>query len=200
MADSGDAIRMVAGLGNPGSEYAETRHNAGFWFLDAVADRLEATFKTSRQLNGEVALAEVSEDISVRLFRPASYVNVSGLPIAAACRYYKIPLSSLMVVHDDIDLPEGSVRLKFNGGDGGHKGIRDLRQHADQAFWRLKFGVGHPGEASKVVKYVLKPLPDAERKLVDEAIARALAHLENLCAGDFQAVMNDLHPSSDPSS
>ncbi len=197
MAESGDAIQLIAGLGNPGAEYARTRHNAGFWLIDALADRLGMPLKPSRQLKGETASVEV-QGHSLRLFKPNSYVNVSGAPIAAVCRYFRVPAQALLVAHDDIDLPDGTARLKFSGGNGGHKGIRDISQHLGQDFWRLKLGVGHPGRASEVVGYVLKPLSRADRAAVDRAVQQVLAHVGNLVAGDFQGVMNALHDPDGP--
>ena len=197
MAESGDAIRLIAGLGNPGAEYAGTRHNAGFWLIDALADRLGAHLKSSRQLKGETASVEV-EGRPLRLFKPNSYVNVSGTSIAAACRYFRIPASALLVAHDDIDLPDGAARLKFSGGYGGHKGIRNICQTVGKDFWRLKLGVGHPGRASDVLGYVLKPLSSSERTVVDQAVQQVLEHVGNLAAGDFQRVMNALHDPNSP--
>ena len=197
MAESGDAVRLIAGLGNPGAEYARTRHNAGFWLVDALAERLGASLKSSKQLKGETASVEV-EGCPLRLFKPSSYVNVSGAPIAAACRYFRIPASALLVAQDDIDLADGTARLKFSGGHGGHKGIQDISRHLGKDFWRLKLGVGHPGRASEVVGYVLKPLSAADRAAVDRAVDRALDHIGGLVAGDFQGVMNALHDSTDP--
>ena len=192
MAESGDAVRLIAGLGNPGAEYARTRHNAGFWLIDALADRLGARLKPSRQLKGEIASVEVENHL-LRLFKPSAYVNVSGASIAAVCRYFRVPASALLVAHDDIDLPDGAARLKFSGGHGGHKGIRDICQHVGRDFWRLKLGVGHPGRASEVVGYVLKPLSSSDRAAVDQAVQRVLGHVGSLVEGDFQRVMNALH-------
>ena len=192
MAESGNAIRLIAGLGNPGAEYARTRHNAGFWLVDALAERLGAHLKPSRQLKGETASVEL-EGRPLRLFKPNSYVNASGASIAAACRYFRIPVSALLVAHDDIDLPDGAARLKFSGGHGGHKGIRDIFRHVGKDFWRLKLGVGHPGRASEVVGYVLKPLSGSDRTAVDQAVQQVLEHAGSLVAGDFQEIMNLLH-------
>lgn len=197
MAESGDAVRLIAGLGNPGAEYARTRHNAGFWLIDALAERLGASLKPSRQLKGETVSVEV-DGRPLRLFRPNTYVNLSGPPVAAACRYYRIPASALLVAQDDIDLPDGAARLRFAGGHGGHKGIRDISRHVGQDFWRLKLGVGHPGRASEVVGYVLQPLSPADRAAVDQAVQRVLAHVGDLAAGDFQRVMNALHDPNGP--
>ena len=192
MAESGDAVRLLAGLGNPGTEYARTRHNAGFWLIDALADRQGISLKPSRQLKGQSASVEVAGQ-TLRLFKPDTHVNVSGAPIAAACRYFRIPPSSLLVAQDDIDLPDGAVRLRFSGGHGGHNGIRDICQHAGRDFWRLKLGVGHPGRATEVVGYVLRPLSESDRAGVTRAIDQALEHLGDLVSGDFQNVMNALH-------
>ncbi len=197
MVDSGDAIRMVAGLGNPGAEYARTRHNAGFWLIDELAERLGARLAPSRQLKGAVATVEVGGR-SLRLFKPNAYVNVSGAVIAAACRYFRIPFSALLVAHDDIDLQDGVARLRFSGGHGGHKGVSDLCRQAGKDFWRVKFGVGRPGRASEVVGYVLRPLSDSDRVAVDQAVRRVAEHIGDLVTGDFQAVMNALHNPNGP--
>ena len=197
MAESGNAVRLIAGLGNPGAEYACTRHNAGFWLIDALADRLGADLKPSRHLKGETASVEVGEH-PLRLFKPNAYVNVSGAPIAAVCRYFRIPASALLVAHDDIDLPDGAARLKFSGGHGGHKGIREISRHLGKDFWRLKLGVGHPGRASEVVGHVLKPLSSADRVAVDQAVQQVLEHVGSLVAGNFQSVMNALHGPNGP--
>ena len=196
MGGPGDAIQMIAGLGNPGAEYAHTRHNAGFWLVDALAERLGARLKSSRQLGGASAAVEM-DGCSFRLFKPDSHVNVSGGPVAAACRYYRIPSQALLVAQDDIDLPDGRVRLKFSGGHGGHNGIRDICAHLGKDFWRLKLGVGHPGRASEVVNYVLRPLSDADRVAVEEAVVRALGQIGSLVSGDIQRAMNALHDSGD---
>ncbi len=195
MAASCDAIRLIAGLGNPGAQYECSRHNAGFWFVDALAEQYKVSFQSSKQLRGDVAALEISGN-PVRLFKPHAYVNVSGAPIAAACRYYKIPFSALLVAQDDIDLEDGVVRLKYAGGHGGHKGVRDIVQHAGADFWRLKFGVGHPGRTSQVVSHVLRPLSEEERIAVMHAVRQALEQVDALVAGDFQAAMNVLHTAN----
>ena len=196
MTESGDAIRLIAGLGNPGTKYARTRHNAGFWLVDAFAEQLGVQLKSSRRMKGQTAEAEVGGCV-LRLFKPDSYVNVSGALVAAACRYYRIPFPALLVAHDDIDLPDGVVRLKFSGGHGGHKGILDVCQYVGTHFWRLRLGVGHPGRASDVVRHVLRPMSKAEEIAVELAIQESTAYLGNLVAGDFQRVMNGLHSPSE---
>lgn len=192
MGASDAPIQLVAGLGNPGASYAWTRHNAGFWLVDELARQLDVDWKSSRRLDGETAVAEV-DGRPLRLFKSDEFMNVSGTPVAAACRYYKIPVPSLLLAHDDIALPSGVVHMKYAGGHGGHNGVRDVCQHLGKEFWRMKLGVGHPPLAADVVQHVLKPLPEAEREPLQQAIRHAASHIGHLVAGDFQAVMNDLH-------
>ena len=192
MAKSVEVIQLIAGLGNPGTEYANTRHNAGHWLIDALAHQLGVQLKSNRSLLGGTAIANIA-GAPVRLFKPSTQVNISGQPIGAACRYYRIPSSAMLVVHDDIDLPSGVVRLKFDGGHGGHNGLRDLFQHVGRDFWRLRLGVGHPGRASEVVSYVLRPLKEAERAEIEPGLQAGLSHIPALARGEFEGVMNELH-------
>lgn len=192
MGASDAPIQLIAGLGNPGASYAWTRHNAGFWLVDELARQLGLSWKASKRLDGETAAAEV-DGRPLRLFKSDEFMNVSGTPVAAACRYYKIPVPGLLLAHDDIDLPSGVVHLKYAGGHGGHNGVRDVSQHLGKEFWRMKIGVGHPELSADVVQHVLKPLSEADRLPIRQAVQRAAAQVGNLAAGDFQAAMNDLH-------
>ena len=192
MAAPDDAIRLIAGLGNPGARYADTRHNAGAWWARLLAERAGAAFKASRAAGGATAALEVAVT-PLRLLVPDAYVNVSGGPVAAACRYYRVPPAALLVAHDDIDLPCGAVRLKFGGGAGGHNGLRDVVRLLGPEFWRLRLGVGRPERAAQVEGYVLRAPDAAERARIDAALARAAAELPALVRGEREAVMNRLH-------
>lgn len=194
-------IDLVVGLGNPGPDYEHTRHNAGFWFVDAVAQSLGATFKSVSRLHG--LLAEVSfNSYRGRLFKPVTYMNRSGQAVVAICKYYKIAPQNVLVVHDDIDLPPGVVRLKQGGGDGGHNGLRDIiaALGGERNFFRLRIGVGHPGHAQEVVDYVLhKPSRDDE-EIIQDMIQDAVKHVPALVSGEIEKVMNQLHRKVKPSS
>lgn len=192
MAAPDDAIRLIAGLGNPGARYADTRHNAGAWWARLLAARAGAALKASRAAGGATAALEVA-GAPLRLLVPDAYVNLSGAPVAAACRYYRVPPAALLVAHDDIDLPCGAARLKFGGGAGGHKGLRDVARLLGPGFWRLRLGVGRPERAAQVESYVLRPPDAAERARIDAALARAAAELPALARGEHEAAMNRLH-------
>lgn len=192
MTAPGDAVRLIAGLGNPGARYADTRHNAGAWWARLLAERAGAALQASRAAGGATAVLDLA-GAPLRLLVPDAYVNVSGAPVAAACRYYRIPPAALLVAHDDIDLPCGAVRLKFGGGSGGHKGLRDVARLLGPEFWRLRLGVGRPERAAQVEAYVLRAPAAAERARIDAALARAAAELPALARGDREAVMNRLH-------
>jgi PTH1 family peptidyl-tRNA hydrolase len=187
------AIALIVGLGNPGPEYAETRHNAGFRFLDALLAGSGEVLRREPRFSAEVARLRIAGR-EVWLLAPQTYMNHSGEAVAKFARYYRIAPASILVVHDEIDLPPGAVRLKFGGGDGGHNGLKDIAARLGTAdYARLRIGVGHPGSASQVVSYVLKRAPAAEQELIDAAIARARNHIEEIVQGQFQKVMNVLH-------
>ncbi len=191
-------VELIAGLGNPGDKYSQTRHNAGFWLLDALARRLGAEFMPEPRFNGETANGEIGGR-RVRLIKPATFMNLSGQAVGAVARYFRIAPESVLVVHDEIDLPPGVVRIKRGGGHGGHNGLRDIVSvfGGDAGFLRLRIGVGHPGNADEVVDYVLKTPPADERSLILEAIDRALAVLAQVVAGDTEKAMHRLHSARD---
>lgn len=198
-------IDLVVGLGNPGPDYEHTRHNTGFWFVDALAQSLGATFKPVTRFHGQVAEATLNTHRG-RLFKPATYMNRSGQAVAALCKYYKIAPENILVVHDDIDLPPGAVRLKQGGGDGGHNGLRDIiaALEGERNFLRLRIGVGHPGSADEVIDYVLhKPSRDDE-EIILSMIHDVIKFIPAIVTGEIEKVMNQLHrrvnPSSPPSS
>ncbi len=183
---------LIVGLGNPGARYAETRHNAGFWFVDALARDAGASFSLQSRFHGELAsLRHAGRE--VRLLKPATFMNHSGQSVAALARYFKIPLGSILVVHDELDLPPGAVRLKRGGGHGGHNGLRDLIAHLGKDFWRLRVGIGHPGHRDKVIGYVLERAGRGEQALIDSALDDALREVPQLLDGALEKTMHALH-------
>jgi PTH1 family peptidyl-tRNA hydrolase len=187
------AVRLIAGLGNPGAKYEQTRHNAGFWFVDEVARRYGARLRAESRFASEIAECRI-EGHECRLQKPQDFMNRSGRPVAALAAFYRIPRPAILVVHDDLDLPPGTARLKQDGGHGGHNGLRDLIPSlGGNDFLRLRIGIGHPGHRDDVVGYVLKPALRDERAVIDTAIDAALAVLPEIMAGDIEAAMKTLH-------
>ncbi|MBS7456617.1 aminoacyl-tRNA hydrolase [Coralloluteibacterium stylophorae] len=186
-------VRLIVGLGNPGPEYAMTRHNAGFWFADILADRLGARFSLDGKLHGESTRVDIGGE-PVRLLKPATFMNLSGRAVNAALKFWKFEPESALLVHDELDLPAGTVRLKFDGGHGGQNGLRDTMQHLGHGrFWRLRIGIGHPGQRDKVTPWVLsRPGKDDEAAML-RGIDEAIDVLPQLVAGDGEAAMKRLH-------
>jgi peptidyl-tRNA hydrolase, PTH1 family len=186
-------IKLIAGLRNPGSAYEKTRHNAGSWFVEALAKRYSATFKSDKKFHGESALIDIN-GIECRLFLPNMFMNQSGTPLKIICQFYKIPKDSILVVHDELDLPPGIVKLKTGGGHGGHNGLKDiLRQFSGANFHRLRFGIGHPGHKELVHNHVLSKPSQTERLAIHDAIDRALGIINPLVAGNIAKAMTQLH-------
>ena len=184
------------GLGNPGPRDARTRHNAGFWFVDAVASRWGGSFRSQSNFFGDVADCQV-DGHRVRLLKPMTYMNNSGRSVAALVNFYKLEADAILIAHDEIDLPPGVVRLKRGGGHGGHNGLRDvIPQLGSSEFARMRIGVGHPGNKNAVVGYVLKPAPADEQRAIDEAVSLAIDHVPEIIAGKLESVMNTLHRKS----
>jgi PTH1 family peptidyl-tRNA hydrolase len=187
------AIQLIAGLGNPGAQYEQTRHNAGFWFVDAVARDCRAQFKAESKSRSEVARCNIAGN-ECRLQKPQDFMNRSGRPVAALAAFYRIPRSGILVVHDDLDLPPGSIRLKRDGGHGGHNGLRDLIPAlGGKDFLRLRIGIGHPGHRDDVVGYVLKAASREDRTAIEDAIAAAVRALPDIICGNLDAAMKELH-------
>jgi peptidyl-tRNA hydrolase, PTH1 family len=187
-------IRLVVGLGNPGREHDATRHNAGFWFADALAPIVRATFAHEPKFHGALAKG----DSGVRLLKPSTYMNLSGRAASAVAHFFSIAPHEILVAHDELDLPPGEAKLKFGGGVAGHNGLKDLRaQLGTTDFWRLRLGIGHPRDSAipqqQVVDYVLKPPLADERRAIEDAIARGLSVWAPLAAGDFERAMMLLH-------
>lgn len=181
------APRLVVGLGNPGAEYSKTRHNAGFWFCERLAGALGVGFTRETRFHGLVAQAR---EAGVWLLLPQTFMNRSGQSVAALARFYRITPAQTLVVHDELDLPPGQMRLKFGGGLGGHNGLKDITAHlGTQDFWRLRIGIGHPGERNEVVSYVLKPACLAEQDEIDAAIERGLELWPLIAAAEWNAAM-----------
>lgn len=186
------AIQLVVGLGNPGDRYTDTRHNAGFWWVDELARRHGGEFRPNSRFQGEVADLRPG-GLNLRLLKPTTYMNHSGRAVQALAGFYRIPIAGVLVVHDEIDLPPGVVRLKKGGGDGGHRGLRDIIPAFGKDFYRLRVGVGRPEHSSQVIDFVLKRPPAGERALIDESIDRSLDLADKILRGEMQAAMNELH-------
>lgn len=192
----GQPIDLIAGLGNPGPEHLATRHNAGFWFVDALADRHGANFGGNKKLEADATEISLAGQ-KVRLLKPMTYMNESGRALSKAMNYFKLPVENLLVAYDEIDLPPGRVRLKFGGGHAGHNGIRSIISHLGPNFWRLRIGVGHPGERSKVSGHVLRRAPAAEEDLIVGTIRDAIDALPTLIEQGGEHAMTRLHTRSD---
>lgn len=194
MAGAMADFRLVVGLGNVGTRYAGTRHNAGFWYADALAARLGTAFRVDRKAQGELARATVGGR-DVRLLKPTTLMNASGRAVAAVAGFHKLAAASVLVAHDDLDLPPGTVRLKYGGGHGGHNGLRDIAaQLGTSDYWRLRIGVGHPGQRDDVIDYVLTRPSPADREAIDGAIERVIDQTDALLvSGEVETAMQALH-------
>lgn len=192
----GQPIDLIAGLGNPDPEHLVTRHNAGFWFVDALAAQLGAQFSPNKKLEADSAEVTLAGR-RIRLLKPTTYMNESGRAVAKAVSYFKIPSENVLVVYDEIDLPPGRVRLKFDGGHAGHNGMRSIISHLGPRFWRMRIGVGHPGDRSKVSGYVLRRAPAAEEDLILGTIRNAIDVLPGLIEQGGEQAMMQLHTQSD---
>lgn len=186
-------VRLIAGLGNPGREYARHRHNVGFWLVDRLAAAHGAALRKDAKHHALVArVAAATGD--VWLCEPQTYMNLSGRSVGSLARFYKIAPEEVLVVHDELDFPPGAARMKLGGGVAGHNGLKDIQaQLGTQSFWRLRIGIGHPGDRDVVADYVLNgPAPD-ERALIEAAIERGLEVMPLVLAGDMQGAMQKLH-------
>ena len=185
---------LVVGLGNPGPKYEGTRHNAGFWLADRLAGRLGAAFRPARRFPLDACEANTAEG-RVRLVKPTTYMNRSGQAVGAIAEYFRIAPAAILVLHDDLDLPPGTVRLKEGGGHGGHNGLRDIAAHlGTRDFARVRLGIGRPGHPGKdPIDYVLERPRAEERRLIDDAIGQVLDWTGAVLAGDLQPVMKALH-------
>ena len=190
---SSQPIKLIVGLGNPGPEYQHTRHNAGSILVEAIADSYNLQLSNDKKLHGLTAKLPITAH-PVHLLIPSTFMNLSGKSVAALCNFYKISPQEVLVAHDELDLEPGKVRLKVGGGHGGHNGLRDIISClGTKDFHRLRLGIGHPGDRSKVTGFVLGPPPESERKLIQNSIDDCLQQLTAIIAGDHQSVMNELH-------
>ena len=186
-------IKLIVGLGNPGKEYEATRHNAGFWWVDEFARTQGVNFKTDNKFHGLVARVSLHGH-DTHLLKPQTFMNVSGRSVVALALFYKILPDQILVVHDELDLPPGSAKLKLGGGHGGHNGLKDIIAHlGTKDFWRLRIGIGHPGERDQVVNYVLNAPRKEEQGLIDESLQRAQEVAPLIIEGKLEAAMLKLH-------
>jgi PTH1 family peptidyl-tRNA hydrolase len=189
-------LRLVVGLGNPGAEYAETRHNAGFWFCERLARELGIGLAREARFHG---LAGNARGDNLWLLQPQTFMNRSGQSVGALARFYRIEPAQMLVVHDELDLPPGQMRLKFGGGLGGHNGLKDITAHlSTQDYWRLRIGIGHPGDRNAVADYVLKPPRREEAEEIDAALDRALLAWPLLAKSDFAAATQRINTKPSP--
>jgi len=190
VAVADDAVRLVVGLGNPGAGHADDRHNAGFWLLDRLAERLGAVFKHEARFKADTARPAGG----LHLLKPTTYMNLSGEAVAAYAHFYRLQPAAILIVHDELDLAAGSVRLKRGGGHGGHNGLRSIEGLlGSNAFLRVRLGVGHPGTARDVTAHVLsKPSVD-DRQAIATAIDSVLEHFDGITQGGFELAMNTLN-------
>ena len=187
------AIRLIVGLGNPGREYETTRHNVGFLWVDELARLQKLNFKSEAKFHGLTARGQLHEH-EVLLLKPQTFMNVSGRSVVALALFYKILPNQILVVHDELDLPPGSAKLKMGGGHGGHNGLKDIIAHlGSKDFWRMRIGIGHPGDRAEVVNYVLKAPRKEEQVLIDEAMQRAQDVTQLIIEGKQEAAMLKLH-------
>lgn len=186
-------IRLIAGLGNPGPEYDATRHNAGFWFVDAVARELKVSLVPERSYFGLAARATTRHG-SVWLLEPMTFMNLSGKSVAALARFFKIAPEEILVVHDELDLMPGQAKMKLGGSHAGHNGLKDIHAQLGTAdYWRLRLGIGHPGVKAEVVNYVLRKPPKEQRDAIEQSITQSLQALDLMLAGEMDRAMMKVH-------
>ena len=191
------AIQLIVGLGNPGKEYAPTRHNAGAWWVQAVCEQNNISLQTQAKFSASIADATINGK-RVKLAIPTTYMNLSGQPVAKIANYFAIPASDILIAHDELDFAPGTIRVKTGGGHGGHNGLRDIiPQLIAQNFHRLRIGIGHPGDRDKVADYVLGTPSKSDKQLIDNAIQDSLSYLPDILAGEWQKVMNGLHQTKE---
>ena len=190
---SDNNIALIAGLGNPGNRYTETRHNVGFWFIERMQSTYSISFRQENKFKAETGHFTF-DNRAVRVIAPETFMNLSGQSVAPMASFYRIEPAQILVVHDELDLQPGTIKLKVGGGHGGHNGLRDIASRLGSTnFIRLRIGIGHPGDSKRVSGYVLKRPTLTEQKLIEHSIDRAIEHLPDILSGDYQKVMNQLH-------
>ncbi|WP_447871936.1 aminoacyl-tRNA hydrolase [Serratia fonticola] len=188
------SIKLIVGLANPGAEYAQTRHNAGAWYVDLLAQRYNQPLKEESKFFGYTARLNLAGN-DVRLLVPTTFMNLSGKAVGALATFYRILPEEILVAHDELDLPPGVVKLKLGGSNGGHNGLKDIQSKLgnNPNFYRLRIGIGHPGDKNKVVGFVLGKPPASEQTLIDDAIDESLRCTEILLKEGMTKAMNRLH-------
>ncbi len=187
-----NAYKLIIGLGNPGTEYSKTRHNAGFWLLDALANQLQTPFMSESKFFGMCGKGLIGM-ASVILLKPMIFMNRSGQSALAIAQFYKIEPSEILVIHDELDIEPGQIRLKRGGGHGGHNGLRDLHRVFGPNYARIRLGIGHPGHKSKVHAYVLSKATLEQRDQIDGSIDNILFYINDIVSGQWDQAMNTLH-------
>ena len=187
-------LRLIVGLGNPGEQYARTRHNAGVWFVSRLAEQLGVSFKAEKKCFGRVAVAHIDQQ-EIRLLIPSTFINESGKAVGAIANFYKIHSEEMLIAHDELDLPTGSIRFKQGGGLAGHNGLRDIARSlgGNQNFNRLRIGVGHPGTKTEVIGHVLSTVTRADEEIIFRCIDAALYQLPQAIKGEWETAMNALN-------
>jgi len=191
-------IKLFVGLGNPGAEYEATRHNAGFWWLDAVARELKVNLVPEKSYWGLAARTQVQGQ-TVWLLAPQTFMNLSGKSVGALAKFFKIQPDEILVAHDELDIEPGQAKLKKGGSHAGHNGLKDIHAQLGSAdYWRLRIGIGHPGEKSEVVHWVLKKPSPEHRQSIEDSIIRSVKALAQLLSGDMEKAMVQIHTSKPP--
>ena len=185
-------LSLIVGLGNPGSEYAQTRHNAGFWFVERLAEQYGISLKADPKFNGISGRGNI-EGQDVRLLLPSTFMNASGKSVVPFTKFYNIAPEAMLIAHDELDMNPGVIRLKTAGGHGGHNGLKDIVPHLGPNFHRLRIGIGHPGSKERVSGHVLSKAPSSEQNLMDDALAHALSRIKLLTNGYIQQAMNQIN-------
>ncbi len=186
------SVSLIVGLGNPGAEYEKTRHNAGFWFVDELARQQHGNFRAEKKFHGDIAKITLAGN-DIWLLKPQTFMNLSGQAVQALAHFYKIKPEQILVVHDELDLPVETIRLKKGGGHGGHNGLRDIAAKIGNNFLRLRIGIGHPGDKNKVSNHVLKKASLDDQISIERNIERAIKVLPLVVEGELQKAMNELH-------
>ena len=189
-------LKLIVGLGNPGTEYQSTRHNVGEWFIQSLAKSYHLELKPEKSFFGKTARGTIA-NTDIRLLIPSTFMNLSGKSLQAMANFYKIEPEQMLVAHDELDIPAGNIKLKKEGGHGGHNGLRSIIQSLGNRkdFYRLRIGIGHPGNKDLVTPYVLGKPSIAEKKLIENSIDDAIREIEKMVSGDWSEAMNQLHRS-----
>ena len=185
-------IRLIVGLGNPGRDYQNTRHNAGFWLLDQIAKSYAVDLTITGKFFGELGKFS-HKNHDVFLLKPSTFMNLSGKSVLAVANFYKISLSEILVVHDELDFLPGTVKVKFAGGSGGHNGLRDIERVMGRDYWRVRVGIGHPGDKNAVHDYVLKKPPLDDKIAIDSTLDKVLENMKFILDGDFANALKNIH-------